>query len=576
MHAVTCALALTGTALALAPSASAASGDPDPTFGGGDGIFSVSPRAAGQLRALTLDGDRILATGTVLNDEESCQGTQHALLRLTRSGALDGGFGTGGLALTFPVPCDPNFPSEIEPFAVAVDGAGRIVTAGLQRFGAARSGGGWVSRHAASGALDPSFDGDGWLKDGDIDQGAFTGVVPLADGRTVVAGHSSHMYTGWQARRYLHDGAPDPAFGGDGSLAYPAGPRPGGHTMAALIPESPDGTVVAVGNDSSGEALSVLVGRIGPDGTLDPGFGSGGIAEIGSPGERLSAHDGARTADGGYVTAGTATPVEDGGDPRVLLLKVDADGVLDETFGAGGRVDGPLGFALALAVDDAGRLVVAYAGEGAARVARYLTHGAIDETFGDGGTADLPRPVDGAGLRITDLLVQPDGAIVVGGWHRFSEKAADRAWMDVVRLQGDHPPATGTDSDDGEIGDPGEPGGGGVGNRPGGDGGVVIGGPVPNRQGGGGRVSIRIVSSRVTKLGVLVRVTWPRGTDGTARARLWTRNKGILLGQRTVAAPRGTRGRTFRVPLNARAKRLLKSGKRLKVRATVRVTGLPA
>jgi hypothetical protein len=91
-----------------------------------------------------------------------------------------------------------------------------------------------------------------------------------------------------------------------------------------------------------------------------------------------------------------------------------------------------------------------------------------------------------------------------------------------------------------------------------------------------GRVTIRILSRRVTRRGVLVRVTWPRGTEGTARARLWTPNKGVLLGQRTVVVLRGTIGRRFRIPLNRRAKRMLRGGRILTVRATARVTGVPA
>ena len=96
-----------------------------------------------------------------------------------------------------------------------------------------------------------------------------------------------------------------------------------------------------------------------------------------------------------------------------------------------------------------------------------------------------------------------------------------------------------------------------------------------NLQAADGGVTIRIVSRRVTKRGVLVRVTWPRGTEGSARARLWTRDKSVLLGQRTVAVLSGTTSRRFRIPLNRRAKRMLRGGRVLKVRATVSVTGLP-
>jgi hypothetical protein len=83
---------------------------------------------------------------------------------------------------------------------------------------------------------------------------------------------------------------------------------------------------------------------------------------------------------------------------------------------------------------------------------------------------------------------------------------------------------------------------------------------------------IRILGTLATKRGVLVRVTIPRGTpDGTLRARLWTRNMGVLLGQRRVLVLNGTRSRRFHIPLNRYAKRLLGRVHRLRVKGTARV-----
>ncbi|HEX8086062.1 MAG TPA: hypothetical protein VF529_17345 [Solirubrobacteraceae bacterium] len=581
MHVAARALALAGAALFLAaPSAFAAPGELDASFGGGDGVVLLSPAGGGRIGAVALQGDRIVAAGVVAGDDESCPGRNLALVRLLASGTPDPGFGTGGVRVQRFAECNPYYSSNAALSDVAGGPGGRLLAAGWAAEPGDNNGGGWLSAHTASGAFDTTFDGDGFILDSSIDQGTFAAVLPRDDGRVLAVGHHTRLVSTWEARRYLSSGAPDPSFGGDGSVSYPSasGGRPSDNVSAAIA-DGAGGAVAAGSSTGAGEdqERAATIGRIRDDGSLDPGFGDGGRARLSFADENSWALDVAGASDGGFLMAGGVWPRTSDGtiDPTSLLLKVDGSGALDATFGAGGRVDGLPGFATAVAVDEADRIVVAGSTGTDWYVARYLVNGAADASFGDGGVVRLPAP-DPAALPESpaDLLLQPDGRILVGGTRRVG----NRDWMTVIRLLGDGP-ATGTGSTDGEIGggsDGAGGGGPGGGSRPGGEGGGVIGGPVPNRQGGGGRVSIRIVSTRVTKLGVLVRVTWPRGTDGRARARLWTRNKGILLGQRTVAAPRGTRGRTFRVPLNARAKRMLRNGTRLKVRATVHVTGLPA
>ncbi|MDQ3742566.1 MAG: hypothetical protein M3389_16675 [Actinomycetota bacterium] len=558
MTAASRTLAAAAAVLALAaPPALADPGDLDTSFGEG-GTVLLSPADGGRLTALALSGEKIVATGVVRTTEASCAGRDIALLRLLGNGSGDPSFGTDGLAVLSTFPCDEHNERQHAPLALALAPGGEPFTAGWAAAPHDFNGGGLVTAHTANGAFDTSFDGDGFVRDEKIKQGGFHGLVRMADGRLVAVGHQLRLTRSWEARRYLASGAPDPSFAGDGSASYGSatGERPN-DLVSAAIADTADGAVVAVG-ESSGAAT---IGRILPDGALDPGFGDGGRKLLTFAGEATAGADVVKTADGGYVIAGSASPASGATSSRSMLLKVDAAGELDPTFGAGGRVDGPVGDAIAVAVDAEDRIVLVGHGAGGAFVARYLVNGAPDGEFGEGGLVAL-----GAQESPSDVAVQPDGRIVVAGSRDGSEGSA----MSVIRLLGDDA-GTGTGSTDGEIGNPGNP------NPPGGPGTPpVTGGLVPNRQGTGtGGVSIRIVSSRVTARGVLVRITWPRGTDGTARARLWTRNKGILLGQRTVRAPAGTTGRTFRVPLNARAKRLLRGGKRLKVRATARVTGLP-
>ena len=541
-------LLLASLALALAATpAFAAPGDLDPTFGGGDGAVVISARDGARFGSFALDGDRLVAAGDARTISEDCGGSDLALARLLGDGTPDPAFGVGGIQIEQFAGCSPlDSRGMMPPSAVVVAPDGRIFTAGRAYTPGSFNGAGWVSAHTPTGAFDTSFDGDGFVLDRGIAQGSFQALARLADGRLVAVGHHTRLASQWEGRRYLPDGSPDASFGGgDGAASFKFVPARTHETMNAAVADGDDGAMVMAGTvpgaDDSPRAGDT-VARMLPDGTLDASFGGG---RVDLPG--LAIEDLVRTSDGGFVTAGA----ENG---AVALLKLDADGAVDETFGAAGRAAGPAGQAVAIAADSDDRLLVTGTDDDGGFVARYLVNGALDETFGDGGfVRDVP---------VTDVLVQPDGAVLLGGTTSDGERDA----MAIVRLRGDDP-EPGTDEEDGEIGGDEEPEGTDDEDGEAGD---------PERDVlQAGRVSIRILTAKVNRRGVLVRATWPQGTDGRARARLWTRNKGILLGRRTVRARPGTTGRTFRVRLNRRAKRMLAGGKRLRVTATLRVTGLP-
>ncbi len=542
-------------ALPAAPAA-AAPGDLDPTFGG-DGIVTAAPGSSSSLHGLTLSGDAIAGAGAVVG---ACRVA--AVARWRADGTPDASFGAGGISAPALGPCDEVRSSDsLATAVVATPGGGLLASGGLMpshRYT------GLLVAFAMGGGLDPAFSGDGWLTD-DFEDVPIADVVRLPDGR-LVAGGSSYAIgrANWEVHRYLSGGGRDAAFDNDGAATYPTIAGAPQEHVHALTADGADGTVVAVGSSrtaGSAPRTGLAIGRILANGALDPGFGTAGRTRVEPAGAHATGNDVVRTPDGGFVAVGHAWPATgDESSSTWLLLKFDSAGKLDQTFGAGGRVDGPAGRALGVAVDGTGRLLVSGESGEQLTVARYLANGAPDASFGSGGVARTGFA--GAG---EDVLVQPDGRIVAGGTGR----AGGRNVMQVVRLQAVGTP-TSTGTTDGEIAGPGVPITGPRPGRP-----LVTAGSVANQQ-STGRVTIRIVSSRVTSRGVLVRVTYPLGTDGTARARLWTRDKRILLGQRTVAALPGTRGRTFRVPLNRRAKRMLRGGGLLKVRATVLVTGLPS
>jgi uncharacterized delta-60 repeat protein len=166
--------------------------------------------------------------------------------------------------------------------------------------------------------------------------------------------------------------------------------------------------------------IAVAVPSAAAPGRLDPAFGAGGTAVTEFPSSYAGARAVAVQADGRVVAAGFAhtdnTILQD-----VALVRYDASGELDPTFGSGGRVrtdfGGRFDEALAVAVQPDGRIVVAGSSADATgsdmAVARYLRDGTPDASF----DADGMALVDFGGEAVARAVaLQRDGKIVLAGW----------------------------------------------------------------------------------------------------------------------------------------------------------------
>ena len=124
------------------------------------------------------------------------------------------------------------------------------------------------------------------------------------------------------------------------------------------------------------------------------------------------------------------------------MVRYNADGSLDTTFGTGGKVLTPVGTGTSndignsLTVQEDGKIIVAGYGGGSDgtdfAVVRYNADGSLDTTFGTGGTGKILTPV-GAGTSNdfgNSVTVQADGKIVVAGYGASSQAGNDFA---VVR-----------------------------------------------------------------------------------------------------------------------------------------------
>lgn len=171
-------------------------------------------------------------------------------------------------------------------------------------------------------------------------------------------------------------------------------------------------------------ALEALEDRqlLSGPGTLDPTFGSGGEV-LGTFAN--SARDVKIQSDGKILVAGKNN--DDGNFSAFALARYNAaDGSLDPTFGSGGKVIATLGGrngsgASELVIQPDGKILAAgYAYVGNSRNARkefalvrYNANGSLDSTFGSGGKVFTAIGTDDTAYAV---LVQNDGKIVAAGY----------------------------------------------------------------------------------------------------------------------------------------------------------------
>lgn len=258
----------------------------------------------------------------------------------------------------------------------------------------------------ADGDLDGTF-GAGGLSTTDFGQNDLAlEAVQQADGKWVVAGDSTGVIA---IARYLPTGVLDTNFGVAGGLRTSVGTFTNSADLALV-----DGGKILVAGTALviGESNEFLLGRYLADGTLDPGFGTSGVAVEGvgtATNDRANAM--AVGEDGKTVVVGTSN---DG----FTMARFDSSGILDASFGTGGWVQTQIGtsddeaYDVALQVD--GKIVVAgeavIDGSRVLAIARYLPDGGLDTGFGEDGLL-----LGNFDVNIRSVAVQDDGRILVAG-----------------------------------------------------------------------------------------------------------------------------------------------------------------
>lgn len=324
---------------------------------------------------------------------------------LAAPGALDTSFSGDGLSAT-------DFTPKLDlAFDIAISETdGTIVAAGRAGGTDARFA---LARYTSSGALDPTFGGDGKVLTNFTPgfDSAF-GVAVQADGKIVAAGAAAGSGGRIAIARYLTNGSLDPAFSGDGKQITNL--TSGDDYAWAVAIQPSDQRIVVVGG-AGGSGGRFMLARYNQNGTLDGTFGNSGrvLTDFTSRYEYVDAI--AIQGDGKILAAGSTNYF--GSNPRFALARYETDGDLDTTFSGDGKqttgfAEG-LAWAFGVALETDGDIVAAGQAGSKVAIARYSANGVIDGSFsGDGRqTTNLTAGTDYA----DEVMIQADGSFVVVG-----------------------------------------------------------------------------------------------------------------------------------------------------------------
>jgi uncharacterized delta-60 repeat protein len=313
----------------------------DPSFGN-DGVAyaslsgslatampGISPGTSSYV-ALTASGDPVVLTDAL----SGIGGSEAVVFEFNTSGQLNDSFGSAGTyALT--VGASGTFPG-----GVAVTSSGDIAVAGTflnnsvsqQMFATELTGAGTpVSSFGTGGLFEPTLSAIGSSAEGVVAQSngdlVFSAAAPNPGATTVIFRSSS-------------SGQLDTSFGSAGFVSVPE-PLGMGVGVPGLA-TTPDGGYAVTSATTLPGATGMQAGvtRLTSGGQLDTSFGTGGTAPAALPTSTLSIADGVvAQADGKLVVTGVGvTPA--GAGP--FVARVNADGTLDASFGAGGVTINPV------------------------------------------------------------------------------------------------------------------------------------------------------------------------------------------------------------------------------------------
>jgi uncharacterized delta-60 repeat protein len=332
------------------------------------------------------------------------------LVRYNTNGSLDTTFDGDG-KVTTDIP-SVNLPSSARDMTIQSDG--KIILTGS-------NGDFIVARYKTDGALDTTFDNDGYvITDFGSDIAEADTVIVQNDGKIIAAGSvyaSALNQFDFGLVRYNPDSSLDTSFDGDGKVIMNVGAT-GAPSEALDVAVQPDGKIVFAGWSGSDTNLNFAVLRYLPNGLPDTSFNGNGQVLTDFLNGNDKAFAVAVQADGKIVAAGYASNAT---NAFVALARYNQDGSLDTSFGSGGKLTtsvlGIYDYAYDLIVQPDGKIVtVGYGYNGSnsdIALVRYNSNGSLDASFGSGGKTVVS--VLSSHDEAYAVALQADGKIVATG-----------------------------------------------------------------------------------------------------------------------------------------------------------------
>ncbi|HVE47434.1 MAG TPA: invasin domain 3-containing protein [Acidimicrobiales bacterium] len=251
-------------------------GRPDPFFGTGGqvrtdlggpgepGLATVLGMAVYPSSASGHAGKLLLSGMVERKDSTGSERQQHAVLvRYLPNGQIDSTFGTQGMVVT-------TFAGETRYNGVVVQADGRAVAVGNRS----------VIGFTVTGSIDPNFGSGGQAPLASAEGSARSiALYPSGDPKGNAGKVAVVVGEQFVVERLTSSGATDPSFGGHREALTRAFSRAGAASaQARAVVVEPDGSVVAAGDACTSGVCDFALARYLPDGTLDRGFGAGGVA----------------------------------------------------------------------------------------------------------------------------------------------------------------------------------------------------------------------------------------------------------------------------------------------------------
>jgi len=248
-----------------------------------------------------------------------------------------------------------------------------------------------------------------------------TDSIAQPDGKLILSGLRADL-AGVAIIRFNKDGSLDRSFAADGQVWLDLGAE-------FDVQVQRDGRIL-VGGDKG-------IARLKRNGTSDHSFGHFGFVPTPRLGRdkhgvlmSIDPSDMEMLPDGKILVAG----LRYGSTLATVLIRYNSDGRLDRSFGRSGyriihnQLINPLDLPR-IGLQKDGKIVIGSRGfgDGDAPVTRLNPNGSLDKTFGTEGYFQLP------GVSIDELLVQPDGKIIVDS----VPKHDDPNYAYIMRLNAD-------------------------------------------------------------------------------------------------------------------------------------------